>query len=128
MAKKSDDGPGLFESGAARSAASVAGPPLPEGFRYEQQILTADEERDVVRHLETLPFKGFEFQGFVGNRRVVSYGWKYDFNDRQLQKADDMPAFLAPLRGRVAAWAGLAPSAFQHALVTEYAPGAGIGW
>ena len=103
-------------------------PSLPAGFRYERELLSAAEERDLVKHLETLPFKGFEFQGFVGNRRVVSFGWRYDFNDRQLQKADDMPPFLLPLRERAAAFAGLKPTAFQHALVTEYAPGAGIGW
>jgi alkylated DNA repair dioxygenase AlkB len=39
-----------------------------------------------------------------------------------------MPPFLLPLRRRAAALAGLGPAAFQHALVTEYAPGAGIGW
>ena len=41
---------------------------------------------------------------------------------------EDMPAFLLPLRERAARWAGLAVGALQHALVTEYAPGAGIGW
>jgi alkylated DNA repair dioxygenase AlkB len=115
---KKPDQPGLFEPA----------PSLPEGFRYGPDFLTPGEEHDLVKHLEALPFKGFEFQGFVGNRRVVSFGWRYDFNDRQLQKADDLPPFLAPLRERAAAFAGLDPSAFQHALVTEYAAGAGIGW
>ena len=103
-------------------------PALPEGFRYAPDFLSPDEERALVTQLETLPFKGFEFQGFVGNRRVVSFGWRYDFNERQLQKADDMPPFLLPLRERAAGFAGLAASGFQHVLVTEYAPGAGIGW
>jgi alkylated DNA repair dioxygenase AlkB len=110
--------PGLFDNG----------PVLPEGFRYEPAFLSEDEEREIVRHVGALPFKEFEFQGFLGKRRVVSFGWKYDFNDRRLQKADDMPPFLLPLRRRAAAWAGLDPDAFQHALVTEYSPGAGIGW
>src|SRR5690349_7155557 len=103
-------------------------PALPEGFKYQAYFLSPDEERDLVRHVETLPFKEFEFHGFLGKRRVVSFGWKYDFNDRKLQKADDMPPFLVPLRGRAAAFAGLAPTDFQHVLVTEYSPGAGIGW
>lgn len=116
MAKSED--PGLF--GGA--------PSLPEGFAYREGFLSVEEERDLATRVETLPFKGFEFQGFVGNRRVVSFGWRYDFNDRELQKADDMPLFLLPLRQRVAAFAGLDASAFQHVLVTEYSPGAGIGW
>jgi len=115
------DAPGLF--GPASADAS-----LPEGLKYERDFLTEPEERDLVSHVQSLPFAGFEFHGFLGKRRVVSFGWKYDFNDRRLQKADDMPPFLLPLRARAAALAGLDPSAFQHVLVTEYAPGAGIGW
>ena len=103
-------------------------PLLPEGFRYQGDFLTADEERDLLQHVGALPFKDFEFQGFLGKRRVVSFGWKYDFNERQLQKADDMPPFLLPLRRRAAEFAGFTPDAFQHVLVTEYAEGAGIGW
>src|SRR3954467_15344993 len=116
MAKR--DQPGLFDSG----------PRLPEGFRYQPDLIPADEEQELVRQIETLPFKDFEFHGFTGKRRVVSFGWRYDFNERELQKADDMPPFLLSLRERAAALAGLGPSDFQHVLVTEYAPGAGIGW
>ena len=115
---KRPDQPGLFN----------AGPPPPEGFEYRSDFLSPGEERDLARHIETLPFKEFEFQGFLGKRRVVSFGWRYDFNDRRLTRADDMPPFLMPLREQAAALAGLAADAFQHVLVTEYSPGAGIGW
>ena len=103
-------------------------PSLPEGFRYWPDFLSVDEERALVRHVEALPFESFQFHGFTGNRRVVSFGWRYDFNERELRKADDMPPFLLPLRERAAGLAGLEPGGFQHVLVTEYAPGAGIGW
>jgi alkylated DNA repair dioxygenase AlkB len=103
-------------------------PSVPAGFKYQSDFLSPDEERDLVPRIETLPFEGFQFQGFVGKRRVVSFGWRYDFNDRRLNEADDMPAFLLPLRRRAAEFAGLTTADFQHALVTEYAPGAGIGW
>jgi alkylated DNA repair dioxygenase AlkB len=105
-----------------------AEPSTPEGFRYRPDFLSPEEERDLVPQIQALAFEGFQFHGFVGKRRVVSFGWRYDFNDRRLQKADDMPPFLVPLRRRAAEFAGLPPSDFQHALVTEYAPGAGIGW
>ena len=39
-----------------------------------------------------------------------------------------MPPFLTTLRGKVARWIGVAPSAFVHALVSEYRPGTPIGW
>lgn len=103
-------------------------PALPEGFRYWPDFVSAEDERDLVRRVEAQPFESFQFHGYLGKRRVVSFGWRYDFNERTLRKADDMPPFLLPLRERAAALAGLAPSSFQHVLVTEYAPGAGIGW
>jgi alkylated DNA repair dioxygenase AlkB len=59
---------------------------------------------------------------------VISFGWRYDFNDRELQKADDIPPFLLPLRASAAAFAGLSATDLRHVLVTEYAPGAAIGW
>jgi alkylated DNA repair dioxygenase AlkB len=105
-----------------------ADPDLPKGFKYQPNLISTDEEGQLVNQIAALPFKEFEFHGFVGKRRVVSFGWRYDFNDRELQKADDIPPFLHPLRARAAAFAGLGPAALQHVLVTEYAPGAAIGW
>jgi alkylated DNA repair dioxygenase AlkB len=104
------------------------GPALPEGFRYAPDLLTLDEERELVEAIRDLPFKEFEFQGYVGKRRTVSYGWHYDFNQRVLRKTDDMPDFLLALREKAARFAELAPESLQHVLVTEYADGAGIGW
>jgi alkylated DNA repair dioxygenase AlkB len=75
-----------------------------------------------------LAFREFEFHGYTGKRRVVSFGWHYDFGERQLRKADDIPDFLLALRPLAAAFADLHSEDLQHVLVTEYAPGAGIGW
>jgi alkylated DNA repair dioxygenase AlkB len=101
---------------------------LPEGFLYEMKFLSADEEVRLVKIIETLPFRQFEFQGFLGKRRVVSFGWKYDFNDRELHRTEDMPDFLLPLRERAAKLAKLQASVLQQVLLTEYQPGAAIGW
>jgi len=101
---------------------------LPPGMRYRSDALSAQEERALLDSLPALPFKDFEFHGFIGKRRTVSFGWRYDFNGGGFQKIEPMPAFLLPARERAARFAGLAPSALEHALVTEYAPGAGIGW
>jgi alkylated DNA repair dioxygenase AlkB len=103
-------------------------PALPEGFKYEAGLVAAEEERALVAAFADLPFRDFEFQGYVGKRRVVSFGWQYDFNTRELRRTDDMPAFLLPLRDKAAAFAGLAGAALQHVLITEYGPGAAIGW
>ena len=62
----------------------AAPPRLPEGFRYQPDLLTPDEEAEILRNVKELPFRNFEFHGYVGKRRVVSFGWRYDFNDREL--------------------------------------------
>jgi alkylated DNA repair dioxygenase AlkB len=46
----------------------------------------------------------------------------------QIQRTEDIPPFLLTLRERAATFAGLAPPDLQQVLLTEYAPGAGIGW
>lgn len=103
-------------------------PPLPTGFEYRRAFVSAEEERALVAGFVDLPFREFEFQGYVGKRRVVSFGWHYDFNTRELRRTEDMPEFLLALRQKSAALAGLAPGALQHVLITEYGPGAAIGW
>lgn len=108
--------------------ASLPEASLPPGFLYRTDFLSLHDERDLVERFADLPFREFEFQGYVGKRRVVSFGWQYDFNKRELQRAEDFPPFLLPLRERAADFAGMAPCALQHVLLTEYAPGAAIGW
>lgn len=105
-----------------------AGDGLPGGFRYRPDLIEAEDERALIEQMRSLPFKEFEFQGFLGKRRVVSFGWRYDFNGGGLQKIEPLPDFLLPLRVKAAQFAGLSPDAIEHALVTEYRPGAAIGW
>ena len=106
----------------------TAGPRLPEGFKYEPEVVTPQEERALLERVRELPFRDFEFHGHVGKRRVVSFGWRYDFNDRGLHKADDIPPWLPPLREVAARVAGVEAAQLPHALVTEYGAGAAIGW
>ena len=105
-----------------------SGPALPEGFDYRPDFLTAEEERMIVERFADLPFTEFQFQGFVGKRRVVSFGWRYDFNTMKLERAAAMPDYLLPVRDRAAELAGIRADDLQHVLLTEYSPGAGIGW
>ena len=101
---------------------------LPEGMKYQPDFLSAEEERALLHSIEALSFKEFQFHGFTGKRRTISFGWRYHFNGGGLGRTGDMPEFLMPLRAQVEAFAGIAPGSFQQVLVTEYAPGAGIGW
>jgi alkylated DNA repair dioxygenase AlkB len=110
---------------------TLFGPPLPklpEGFRYVPEFLSIAEEHVLVKSMESLPFKEFEFRGFRGKRCIVSYGWRYDFNGGGLSKTEDMPAFLRPIREKAANLAGKPAADLQQVLLTKYPAGAQIGW
>jgi alkylated DNA repair dioxygenase AlkB len=92
------------------------------------ELISHAQEQRLLHHFRHLEFRPFEFHGFLGKRRIVSFGWRYDFSGGSLQKTDDIPRFLEPVRRQAAAFAKLRPGDLQHVLVTEYQPGAAIGW
>lgn len=103
-------------------------PALPEGFAYTSNAVAPSDAETLVSVFEKLPFKPFEFHGYLGNRRTVSFGWNYDYSGRALRKSDALPAWLLPLRSIAADFAGVPAASFEQSTVIEYAPGAGIGW
>jgi alkylated DNA repair dioxygenase AlkB len=106
----------LFEKGSE----------YPPGLRYVPKLISRAQERRLLDHFRELEFRPFEFHGFLGKRRIVSFGWRYDFNGGGLQKTGDIPEFLHPVRSAAAAFAKLKASDLQRVLLTEYR--ATIGW
>ncbi|HEY6243092.1 MAG TPA: alpha-ketoglutarate-dependent dioxygenase AlkB [Pyrinomonadaceae bacterium] len=97
------------------------------GFKYLDEFIDREYEDRLVEHIRELPFREFDFHGYKGKRRIVSFGWQYEYSGAgALLKADAIPSFLRGLQELAASFAGL--NDFQQALVTEYGPGAGIGW
>src|SRR5688500_2944051 len=74
---------------------------LPEGFRYQADLITAVEEAELVDELEDLPFQPFDFHGHLANRRVIGFGLRYDYDHRAVVEAPPIPDFLMPLRDKV---------------------------
>ena len=100
----------------------------PAGFRYQEDAITEVEEATLVACLQKLELKPFEFQGHLANRRVTSFGLRYDYSRRTVEAANEFPPFLNELRAKAAEFAGCGVSEFRQAGVNEYRPGAGIGW
>ena len=115
-------------SPAAQARRFAAPARLPEGLRYHAEVLSAEEEAALTRKLEQLPFKPFDFHGYLANRQVVSFGYRYDYGSRSVVEAAPFPAFLVSLRRKVAAIFGRPEEAFRQVLINEYRAGAGIGW
>ena len=86
------------------------------------RLLDQAEEQTLLAEIRALPFRDFEFHGFVGKRRVVSFGWRYDFNGGGLSKTEDMPEFLLPVREQAAAFAKLPAQDLQQVLSPNTAP------
>lgn len=93
---------------------------LPEGFRYQAGIVPRKLQEALLEALPELPFKPFDFHGYEGKRRVVSFGWKYDFDTETVRRTDAIPPLLLPLRQLAADFAGLPAEGLQQALVIEY--------
>ncbi len=102
--------------------------PDPAGFRYQPELIDANEEGELAARLADLPFAPFDFHGYLANRRVVGFGLRYDYGSREVVEAPSIPAWLTGLRDKVGAFAGRDGEAFVQVLINEYRPGAGIGW
>jgi hypothetical protein len=88
---------------------------LPDGFKYVPDVISPEIERELIAAIVTLPLHAANYRGFSAKRRIVFF-------------EDGVPEFLLPLRTTAAALAGVEESALATALVTEYGPGAVIGW
>jgi alkylated DNA repair dioxygenase AlkB len=98
---------------------------VPSGFHYRNDFIKSDDEASLVAEIGHLEFSTFEMRGVVARRRVAFFGRTYDTGGAS---ASPLPAFLVPLRDKVAVWAGVDAGALEMALINEYPPGAPIGW
>lgn len=102
--------------------------PLVEGFEYRAGFITVAEEFALLDRIGTLEFHQVKMRGVVARRRVLHYGVNYSFETFKATPGPPMPEFLLPLREQASAFAAIAPEQLEEALITEYSPGASIGW
>jgi alkylated DNA repair dioxygenase AlkB len=110
-----------------RTLFDLGAPPI-DGFKYEPEFITVEEERSLVAGIQQLTFGAVTFRGVEAKRRVVQLGWDYQFATRTASPATPVPDFLRGLQQRAGAFAGVPPESLEEVLVTEYQPGAAIGW
>jgi alkylated DNA repair dioxygenase AlkB len=99
----------------------------PEGLRYAADFVSPAIERELVQCIRTVPLQPFQFGQFEGKRRVASFGFRYDYDQRQLKRAQPIPAWLAEVVASVENFGGPGVR-IQQVLCTEYDVGVGIGW
>ncbi|HEY4679451.1 MAG TPA: alpha-ketoglutarate-dependent dioxygenase AlkB [Candidatus Angelobacter sp.] len=101
---------------------------LPDGLLYQPDFLGEAEEADLISIFRELPFQAFDFHGYTARRRVLEFGLEYDFTTRRATPTQSFPEFLSSVRERAAQFAGISASDLVEGMVTEYSPGAPIGW
>lgn len=110
--------------GVARAQGSLFEANVPDGYRYQGSFITPAEEEALITEIARIEFSTFEMRGVAARRRVAFFGHSYDAN----RVSPPLPAFLVPLRHKIACWASVDADAFAMSLINEYPPGAPIGW
>jgi len=99
----------------------------PEGLRYMPDFVSPEVEQKLIALIAGLPLQPFQFGQYEGKRRVASFGFRYDYSLRRLEKDSPVPAWLGPITEKVEAFGGPA-TRIRQVLCTEYDTGVGIGW
>jgi alkylated DNA repair dioxygenase AlkB len=126
MRRESPDGTSPLSD--QRNLFPLTGEAFARGYAYQPEFLSAADEEALIGEIERLPLAQAEYKGFLANRRIVSYGGRYDFTAQRLQPGEPIPSFLHPLRAKAAAWLGCSADDLTHALVAQYPPGSQLGW
>jgi alkylated DNA repair protein (DNA oxidative demethylase) len=100
----------------------------PEGLVYRPDLLTVDEERELLAILESLRFDPIVIRGQAARRTGRHFGLDYDYEARTPEPGEPVPDWLLPVRARAAELAEVEPEELVEILVQRYPPAATIGW
>lgn len=101
---------------------------LPRGLEFAPAFVSCDEEAELLQLVSGLPLREARFRQYTAQRRVHAWRDEVGDDDAPAARLDALPPPLAALRGRLAAWAGVAAHDFVHVLVSEYRRGTPLGW
>jgi alkylated DNA repair dioxygenase AlkB len=100
----------------------------PAGLHYWPDFISADEERQLIAGIRSVPLQPFQFGAYQGKRKVASFGHRYDYSSRRLETDEPMPEWLRGPSAKIENFRGLPLGTIAQVLCTEYNTGTGIGW
>jgi alkylated DNA repair dioxygenase AlkB len=100
----------------------------PMGLAYEPELLTHEQERELLTWVAGLETAPVVMRGVASRREVRHFGVDYDYDSWSTAPAEPIPDPLLTLRDRAAEVGGVEADSLAEALVTRYPPGAAIGW
>ncbi len=98
------------------------------GFRYFEDAISAEQENDLLEFIRTLNFQPYVMRGQPSRRGIVRFGHDYGPVGGSHHVVEPLPPPLISLRDICATKADLKEPAFVASVVSEYSPGATIGW
>ena len=99
----------------------------PPGWSYRDDFIDRAEESGLLATFAGWPLAPAAYKDYTARREVLSFGGSFDYSANTLRPGKPVPPELFPLREREAAWAGVTPAAFAHALVARDPPGPPLG-
>lgn len=100
----------------------------PEGLLYRPDLISRDEETELLEILENLRFDPIVLHSQAAKRTGRHFGLDYDYGARTPLPGEPVPDWLLPVRERAAELAGHEPEELVEILVQRYPPGSTIGW
>ncbi|HEY0655714.1 MAG TPA: alpha-ketoglutarate-dependent dioxygenase AlkB [Chryseosolibacter sp.] len=101
---------------------------LPGGFSYHENFLTREEEQHLLNLILGVDLHPMMFQGYEAKRKVASFGFDYNFDNRKLTVGKPIPLEFNPLIEKVSRHLPIDPSEVAELLITEYPVGSVINW
>jgi alkylated DNA repair dioxygenase AlkB len=101
---------------------------LPEGFRYVGEFISIQEEQELLRRMEALAFDEVKMRNRVAKRKTLHFGWRYGYESWTITPGNPVPDWIVTLRERVSALMEEPAERIEEVLLSQYPPGAGIGW
>jgi alkylated DNA repair dioxygenase AlkB len=102
---------------------------LPNGFIYRPDFITPEEEAGLLEVIEHLPLEHADgYEEKKAKRRIIGFGWSYDFEKNRLVPGSSLPKFLSGVQRKIAKWIDIPQKNVAQALITEYTPGTPLGW
>lgn len=100
----------------------------PHGFSYYDDFISVDEEAELLEVIAHLSLRPLIFQGFEAKRKVESYGYDYNFDNRTVSKGKPIPLGFSRVIGKIASLLNMQVDGIAEVLVTEYPTGSVINW
>jgi alkylated DNA repair dioxygenase AlkB len=101
---------------------------LPNGLVYKPDFITADEEEILLAYIQNQTLFNAPYREYTAKRRILNFGWAFDFRTNTLIPGPPLPRFLQPTARRIAKWLAIPKECVAEALITEYSKGTQLGW